>query len=129
VELLGDPPPGFAILAGDDVFLSPLLALGAAGGILASAHLATGQFAALAAVWPGGDLVTARRLGHALAPVSAAAFAEPNPAVIKAALYAQGRIPTPDVRLPLLPASPASADALLSRLAGLAEPHLTGQPA
>ena len=29
VTLLGDPPPGFAIMAGDDVFLSPLLALGA----------------------------------------------------------------------------------------------------
>ena len=78
--------------------------------------------------WPGGDLGAARRLGHALARLSAAAFAEPNPAVIKAALHAQGRIPTPDVRLPLLPAAPASADALLARLAGLAEPHLAAQP-
>jgi len=32
-------------------------------------------------------------------------FAEPNPTVIKAVLHAQGRIPTPDVRLPLLPAA------------------------
>ena len=30
VELLGDCPPGFAVLAGDDLYLSPLLALGAA---------------------------------------------------------------------------------------------------
>jgi 4-hydroxy-tetrahydrodipicolinate synthase len=118
VDLLGDPPPGFAVMAGDDVFLSPLLALGAAGGILASAHVATGQFAALAEAWAGGDLGVARGLGAALARLSAAAFAEPNPAVIKAALHAQGRIPTPDVRLPLLAAAPASTDALLCQ-AGL----------
>jgi 4-hydroxy-tetrahydrodipicolinate synthase len=128
VDLLGDPPPGFAIMAGDDVFLSPLLALGAAGGILASAHLATGQFAALAAAWQGGDLGAARRLGPALARLSAAAFAEPNPSVIKAALHAQGRIPTPGVRLPLLPAAPASAKALLARVAELPEPQLAAQP-
>jgi 4-hydroxy-tetrahydrodipicolinate synthase len=128
VDLLGDPPPGFAIMAGDDVFLSPLLALGAAGGILASAHLATGQFAALAAAWRGGDLSAARRLGPALARLSAAAFAEPNPSVLKAALHAQGRIPTPGVRLPLLPAAPASAEALLARVAGLPEPQLAAQP-
>ena len=128
VDLLGDPPPGFAIMAGDDVFLSPLLALGAAGGILASAHLATGQFAALAAAWRDGDLGAARRLGPALARLSAAAFAEPNPSVIKAALHAQGRIPTPGVRLPLLPAAPASAEALLARVAGLPEPQLAAQP-
>lgn len=123
VDLLGDPPPGFAILAGDDIVLSPLLAAGAAGGILASAHLATGQFAALAAAWSGGDPGAARRLGHALARLSAAAFTEPNPAVIKAALHAQGRIPTRDVRLPLLPAATASAEALLARAAALPEPE------
>jgi 4-hydroxy-tetrahydrodipicolinate synthase len=128
VDLLGDPPPGFAVMAGDDVFLSPLLALGAAGGILASAHVATGQFAALAEAWAGGDLGVARGLGAALARLSAAAFAEPNPAVIKAALHAQGRIPTPGVRLPLLPAAAASAGALLAHVAGLPEPQLAAQP-
>jgi 4-hydroxy-tetrahydrodipicolinate synthase len=126
VALAGSPPPGFAILAGDDAVLSPLLALGAAGGILASAHLATAQFAALAAAWSDGDVATARPLGHTLARLSEAAFAEPNPTVIKAALHAQGRIPTPDVRLPLLPASPASAGALLSRLAALSAPQPAG---
>jgi 4-hydroxy-tetrahydrodipicolinate synthase len=34
--------------------------------------------------------------------------------VIKAVLHAQGRIPTPDVRLPLLPAQPDSTSAALS---------------
>ncbi|KOG91496.1 dihydrodipicolinate synthase, partial [Streptomyces varsoviensis] len=102
VELLGDAPAGFAVLAGDDAFVSPMLALGAAGGVLASAHLAPERFVELAAAWRDGDLVRARALGHALAAVSAAAFAEPNPAVIKGVLHARGVIPTPDVRLPLL---------------------------
>ncbi|MFI1385590.1 4-hydroxy-tetrahydrodipicolinate synthase family protein [Embleya sp. NPDC020886] len=119
VDLLGESPPDFAVLAGDDLFLSPLLALGAAGGILASAHLATDRFVALADAWRGGDVVRARELGHALAGLSAAAFGAPNPTVIKGVLHAQGRIPTPDVRLPLLPAGRGSIDATLKRLADL----------
>ncbi|OLZ71181.1 4-hydroxy-tetrahydrodipicolinate synthase [Streptomyces amritsarensis] len=126
VELLGDRPAGFHVLAGDDVFVSPMLALGASGGILASAHLATERFAELAAAWRAGDTVRARALGHALAGLSAAAFAEPNPAVVKGVLHAQGRIPTADVRLPLLPASQAAVTAVLERLAALGEP-LCGQ--
>ncbi|WCD90262.1 4-hydroxy-tetrahydrodipicolinate synthase [Streptomyces xanthophaeus] len=117
VDLLGDLPDGFEVLAGDDAYLSPLLALGATGGILASAHLATARFAELAAAWRAGDVARARPLGHALARVSAAAFAEPNPAVVKGVLHAQGRIPAPDVRLPLLPASQAAVTAALGRLA------------
>ena len=116
VDLLGDPPADFAVLAGDDVLLSPLLALGAAGGILASAHLATSRFAALATAWRDGDLERARDLAPALARLSAAVFGEPNPAVVKGVLHAQGRIPTPDVRLPLLPARRASVDAVLRQL-------------
>ncbi|MFF9978386.1 dihydrodipicolinate synthase family protein [Streptomyces erythrochromogenes] len=126
VELLGDRPAGFHVLAGDDVYVSPMLAMGASGGILASAHLATERFAELAAAWRAGDAVRARALGHALAGLSAAAFAEPNPAVVKGVLHAQGRIPTPDVRLPLLPASGAAVASVLERLAALDKP-LAGQ--
>ncbi|MGW0390626.1 dihydrodipicolinate synthase family protein [Streptomyces sp. NPDC003042] len=119
VTLLGDLPDGFAVLAGDDAYLSPLLALGAVGGILASAHLATERFVELAAAWRAGDVPRARALGHTLARVSAAAFAEPNPAVVKGVLHAQGRIPTPDVRLPLLPASGTAVRETLRRLSAL----------
>ncbi|UQX04287.1 dihydrodipicolinate synthase family protein [Streptomyces sp. RerS4] len=120
VALLGDLPAGFTVLAGDDLYLAPLLALGASGGILASAHLATDRFAELAAAWRAGDLTRARPLGHALARLSAAAFAEPNPAVVKGALHALGLIPTPHVRLPLLPASEAAVTATLDARAALA---------
>ena len=117
VALLGDLPPDFAVLAGDDVIASPLLALGAAGAILASAHVATELFVRLAATWHDGDADRARVLGHRLASVSSALFAEPNPTVIKAVLHRQGRIPTADVRLPLLPAGRAAADRALDAIA------------
>jgi 4-hydroxy-tetrahydrodipicolinate synthase len=117
VTLLADPPPGFAVLAGDDVMAAPLMALGAAGGILASAHLCTARWVATAEAWRAGDAHRARELGAPLAALAAALFAEPNPTVIKAVLHAMRRIPTPDVRLPLLPPGPATVAAALQAAA------------
>jgi 4-hydroxy-tetrahydrodipicolinate synthase len=117
VRFMADIPEGFAVLGGDDAFVSPLLALGAAGGILAASHLRTADFAALIAAWHAGDVARARELGNSLAPLAAAVFAEPNPTVIKGVLHAQGRIPSPAVRLPLLPASGESVRAALDLLA------------
>lgn len=133
VTLLADPPPDFDLLSGDDVVAPAFLALGAPGAILATAHLATAQWCALAAAEAGTGEGTAapgapaegggtgaagaRALGLRLAALATALFREPNPAVIKAVLHARGRIPTPDVRLPLLPASPQARDAALAALA------------
>lgn len=122
ITLLASPPAGLVILGGDDPFISPLLALGAHGGILASAHLATAAFARLAALWRAGEAAAAAALGHRLSALSVALFAEPNPVVIKAVLHAQGRIATPAVRPPLLPASPGATAAALrcaEQIAGL----------
>ncbi|MFG2821325.1 dihydrodipicolinate synthase family protein [Kitasatospora sp. NPDC048365] len=114
VALLAAGPAG--VLVGDDPYLSPMLAMGAAGGVLASAHLATGDFVELAEAWRKGDADRARALGHRLSTLSRALFTEPNPTVIKGVLHAQGRIPTPDVRLPLLPASPGAVQRALAAL-------------
>ncbi|WP_084598744.1 dihydrodipicolinate synthase family protein [Actinoplanes subtropicus] len=116
VAFLAAPPTGFTVLAGDDVLLAPLLALGAHGGILASAHVGTAAYARLVTAWRTGDLPVARPLGQRLAGLSAALFAEPNPTVIKAVLHADGRIPTPQVRLPLLPAAPESLQQVLDQI-------------
>ncbi|MCP2328934.1 4-hydroxy-tetrahydrodipicolinate synthase [Hamadaea flava] len=113
MEFLADPPP-VAILGGDDQFISPLLALGAHGGIMASAHLATRAFAELIADWRPG-------LGHRLARLAATLFAEPNPTVIKAVLHAHGRLQTPAVRLPLIPASVTALTAAGAAEAAVAE--------
>jgi len=113
VALLADRPAEFAVLGGDDVFVAPVLAMGANGAILASAHCATEQFARLVA-----EPVPA--VGGPLSRLSAALFAAPNPTVIKGVLHAEGRIPTPDVRLPLLPAAPELVDAAREALAHVA---------
>ncbi|WP_440105418.1 dihydrodipicolinate synthase family protein [Streptosporangium sp. H16] len=109
VALMADLPDGFAVLGGDDLFVSPLLALGAHGAIMASAHVATARFVELVEAWRAGDVARARPLGHRLSALSGALFAEPNPAAIKAVLHARGVIPTAAVRLPLLPARPETA--------------------
>ncbi|MFI9150585.1 dihydrodipicolinate synthase family protein [Streptomyces sp. NPDC053367] len=105
MELLGASTPDFAVLGGDDAVISPLLAAGACGGILASANVRTADYAELISLWQRDAAGPARRLGAELARLSAALFAEPNPTVIKGVLHAQGRIPSPAVRLPLLAAS------------------------
>jgi 4-hydroxy-tetrahydrodipicolinate synthase len=114
VELMSDLPAGFTVLGGDDLFAFPLLCLGASGGILAAAHLATGLFVALVQHALGGDLHKARDLAARLQPLVTAVFAEPNPAVLKGVLHALGRIPTPDLRLPMTAASHAAVERALA---------------
>lgn len=121
IDVIGDLPDDFALLGGDDPLISPMLATGAHGGILASAHIATRAFADLAAAWQDGDVPRARRLGGPLADLSRALFAEPNPTVIKGVLQDQGQIPTATVRLPLLPASPDTVAAALASLPSLGD--------
>lgn len=113
-ELLASAPPSFSVLCGDDVLAPALMALGGAGAIAASAHVSTKEFAAMVDAWRKGCVDVARSLGRSLRPLPAALFAEPNPTVIKGVLHAQGRIPTPDVRLPLLLASDAAVQAALA---------------
>ena len=52
-----------------------------------------------------GKIDDGRAHAEALLPVVQSLFVEPNPAVFKGVLHAQGRIPTADVRLPLVNAS------------------------
>jgi 4-hydroxy-tetrahydrodipicolinate synthase len=119
VMLMADRPDGFAVLAGDDAMAAPLLALGAAGGILASAHVATRSFARLLAAGAAAPDAEGGHPWRRLAQLSAALFAEPNPAVIKGVLHAQGKIPSPAVRLPLLPARAEAVRSALSLLRDL----------
>ncbi|MFI5733300.1 4-hydroxy-tetrahydrodipicolinate synthase [Kribbella sp. NPDC051587] len=109
MTFLSRVPDDVSVLAGDDLYAGPMLALGAAGAILASANVATRAYADLLTAWQAGDVVRARKLVHQVTPLSRALFAEPNPVVIKAVLAAQGRIPTGHARLPLLPADPKTA--------------------
>jgi 4-hydroxy-tetrahydrodipicolinate synthase len=107
----------FAILGGDDAFLYPLVLMGATGAIAASSHLCTRRFVEMIECGRNGALAEGRAHAEALLPLVLALFAEPSPAVIKAALHLEGRIPTPDVRMPMSPATPAAVDRVRTALA------------
>lgn len=117
LELLRGAPDDFAVLGGEDPFLFPVMLMGGKGAICASAHVCTEQFVSMIECGMAGKVDEGRAIAEALLPVVQACFAEPNPAVFKGVLHAQGRIPTPDVRSPL---TNASADAVQRALAAIA---------
>ena len=111
LALLAGQPGDFAVLGGDDAFLFPTMLMGGTGAIAASAHFCTERVVAMLAAGAAGDVAAGRPHAEALLGLVLALFAEPSPTVIKALLHAEGRIPTPDVRLPLAPATPAALQA------------------
>jgi 4-hydroxy-tetrahydrodipicolinate synthase len=114
LELLATAPSGFSVLGGEDTVLFPLMCMGAVGTISAAAHLCTERFVAMIECGLAGKIEDGRAHAEALLPVVRSAYAEPNPAIFKGVLHEQGLIATPDVRLPLLNASPASIDACMA---------------
>ena len=111
--VLDNAPSSFAVLAGDDPYLLPVVLMGGSGAIAASANLCTDRFVAMVEHGLAGRVAEGRVESTMLLPLTLALFAEPSPAVIKAVLHAQGRLTTPDVRMPLAGASPqALRDAL-----------------
>ncbi|MFF2268122.1 4-hydroxy-tetrahydrodipicolinate synthase [Cellulosimicrobium cellulans] len=114
VAFLSALRPDVSVLAGDDLYIGPLIALGARGSITASANVAPRAYAELVSAWRHGPADRALAAHNALVPLTRALFAEPNPAVIKAVLAAEGRIASPRVRLPVLPATPAALSAALA---------------
>jgi 4-hydroxy-tetrahydrodipicolinate synthase len=114
LEILAGAPREFSVLGGDDAFFFPTVLMGGAGAISAAANLCPGRFAAMIECGLAGKLDDGRAHAEALLPVVQAGFAEPNPSVFKGVLHAQGRIPTPDVRLPLVAASSGAVDAALA---------------
>ena len=114
LDILAGAPRDFSVLGGDDAFFLPTVLMGGAGAISAAAHLCTERFVAMVECGLAGKVDDGRAHAEALLPVVEAGFAEPNPAVFKGVLHAQGRIPTPDVRLPLVNASDASVQAALA---------------
>ena len=117
LEILRDAPDGFSVLCGDDAYIAPILAMGGHGAIAAAAHVCTERFVAMVECGLQSKVDDARVHAEALLEVVNAGFGEPNPAVWKAALHAQGRIATPDVRMPMSNASPAATARIMTAIA------------
>ena len=124
LTVLAQAADRFAMLGGDDAFLFPLVLMGGSGAIAASSQLCTRRYAEMIECGRSGDVAGGRKHAEALLPLSLALFAEPSPAVIKAALHLEGRIPTPDVRMPMSPASPAAVERVRQALVDAGSPKL-----
>jgi 4-hydroxy-tetrahydrodipicolinate synthase len=117
LEVLADAPAGFGLLGGDEAFAFPTVVMGGVGAIAAASHLCTPRFVAMVECGLAGKLEDGRAHAEALLPMIRAGFSEPNPAVFKGVLHAQGRIATPDVRMPLANASAAAIERCLAAVA------------
>ena len=117
LEVLAGAGDRLAVLGGDDPFLLPVVLMGGTGAIAASAHLCTARFAAMLAHGARGEVAEGRRHAEGLLWLVQALFAEPSPAVLKAVLHAEGRLPSPHVRMPLADASPGATARALQELA------------
>ncbi len=97
--------PDFAMLSGEDVTVMAFLAQGGDGCISVTANVAPRACAELHEAWQKGDAARAMRINSRIAPLHDALFVETSPAPVK---YAASLIEksTPEVRLPLVPASP-----------------------
>lgn len=104
-DLIRQKPADFAVLTGEDAWYYSALLHGADGAILASAHLETARFAAIRRVVAANDHLAARRQWDDLIGLVRLLFAEPNPAAIKHCLWRLGLIASPELRLPMMPAS------------------------
>jgi 4-hydroxy-tetrahydrodipicolinate synthase len=122
LRVLADAPPGFSVLGGEDTLLFPLMCMGAVGTISAAAHLCTERFVAMIECGLAGKIEDGRAHAEALLPVIRAAYIDPNPAVFKGVLHAQGRIASPDVRLPLTNGSADATRRCLDAIANASHP-------
>jgi 4-hydroxy-2-oxoglutarate aldolase len=101
-EVLGNVKPGFQVLAGGAGFLLPALAVGAVGGILASANIAPGHCLSLYNSFFAGDIGHARKLQHDIIGMNAAVTARWGVPALKAVMDMLG-LYGGHVRRPLLP--------------------------
>jgi 4-hydroxy-tetrahydrodipicolinate synthase len=122
LAVLADAPHGFCVLGGEDTLLFPLMCVGAVGTISAAAHLCTDRFVAMIECGLAGKIEDGRAHAEALLPVIRAAYVDPNPAIFKGVLHAQGRIATPDVRLPLTNGSAEGIRRCLDAVANASHP-------
>jgi 4-hydroxy-tetrahydrodipicolinate synthase len=99
------------VLAGEDLQIFNNLCLGGAGAISASAHVRADLYVRMLQQVDRGDWAAARGTFYQLLPWIKVAFAEPNPAVVKAALQMQG-LTTDELREPMQSCSQAIRDKL-----------------
>jgi 4-hydroxy-tetrahydrodipicolinate synthase len=119
-----DRPRDVAVLAGDDAWTLPILALGGDGVVSVASNEIPGELVALCDASRAGDWDGARRIHARWLPLFLANFrGGPNPVPAKAAMTLMGLLDGDAVRAPLLPLEPdaKAAMAVTLRSLGLVE--------
>lgn len=106
-------PDDFLVYSGDDSATLPMLELGGVGVISVAGHFAGRQIKRMIEAHHVGEVAEAWRLHDGLMPLFDACFVEPNPMPTKAGLNALWE-PVGDPRLPLVPASLETRDAVVA---------------
>ena len=104
-------PPEFAIYSGQDSYTLAMMVVGAAGVVSLASHLVGNQIKRMVRAAHDGDWAEAQRLNFGLLPVFYACFTEPSPMPVKGALSRLWES-VGEPRPPLVPASPATIDAI-----------------
>jgi 4-hydroxy-tetrahydrodipicolinate synthase len=124
VRTLGDR---MTVLSGDDSLTLPMIAVGARGVISVTSNLYPAEVVRAARLALDGQLEGARRAHHALCPVHEIMFVEANPAPIKVALAAKGRM-SEVVRGPLCPMEETSRAKVLATVKAYEAGEARGRP-
>ncbi len=109
IQLCG---PRFTVLSGDDPTAFPTMALGGRGVISVASNVIPKEMAQMMNYCLKGDWDKARRLHYKYFSLFTGLFIETNPVPAKTALHLMGKIPSPEVRLPLAPMSEANLEKL-----------------
>lgn len=110
-------PRDVAVLAGDDAWTLPVLALGGDGVISVASNQIPADMASLCAAARAGDWEAARGLHERWLPLFLGNFrGAPNPVPAKAALALMGLLESDAVRRPLLPLDDVTRTTLLALL-------------
>lgn len=93
----------FQILAGDDSATLPFMSLGATGIVSVASNLIARELCSMVNLALQNNFNEAAKIHHEFYPLFKGLFIEGNPGPIKYALYRQGLISSPELRLPMVP--------------------------
>lgn len=119
MDTLARRPEGFSVLSGEDHLIFVNCVLGGDGAIAASAHVLPERFSQMCALAWEGRAHEGAAIHFDLLPLIRLFFAETNPCPVKTALKLMGLIRSDDVRLPLVPTTPALTEKLRAELTRL----------
>lgn len=104
LRIIQGAPEGFSVLSGNDDQTALLMRAGAHGVVSVASNIVPGMMVSMVRALQRGDRDEATRLERILDPLFRACFMESNPIPAKGALSLLG-LCTPDMRLPLTPAT------------------------